>query len=57
MDVVQFSLDILADRNDIDAEKIAEALESLGYSVLGASWKASWTQDDYEHGKLPYSYD
>ena len=60
--VVQIALDIVATQNEegereIDEEKVAKDLESLGYVVLGSKWKATWSMKNYERGKGPDSWD
>lgn len=55
-DIVQYSADVVYD-GKIDEEEFAKILEDAGLTVLGTAWKASWTEDDYKHGKPPYSWD
>lgn len=56
--VKQYSFDILVNENDgINEEKIAKILEDNGLCVLGADWKASWTEKDYNLGLPPYCSD
>ena len=55
-DIVQYSVDIEYD-GKIDDKKITKILEDAGLIVIGAAWKASWTNDDYCHGRKPYSSD
>lgn len=55
-DIVQYSADIMYD-GKIDEEEFAKILEDVGLTVLGTAWKASWTEEDYEQGKPPYSWD
>lgn len=55
-DIIQYSADIVYD-GKIDEEKFAKILKDAGLTVLGTAWKASWTEDDYKHGKPPYSWD
>lgn len=54
--VFQFSVDILKNDKNIDVEDIIDILESAGYIVLGGSWKATWTEDGYNKGASPISY-
>ena len=59
--VVQVSVDIAVPNeacsgNDI-AETVAETLEAFDYKVLGSAWKATWTDDGYEHCEPPISSD
>ena len=55
-DIVQYSVDIEYD-GKINEEEFVKILENAGLVVMGASWKASWTNDDYEQSKPPYSWD
>ena len=55
-DVIQYSADIMYD-GKIDEKKFAKILEDAGLTVLGTEWKATWTEDDYEHGRQPYAWD
>lgn len=54
--ILQFSIDV-KDDGDMNAEQIAEILEQHGITVIGCAWKASWTEDDYNHGKPPIYFD
>ena len=55
-DVVQYSADIVYD-GKINEEEFAKILEAAGLVVMGTAWKATWTHDDYEQSKPPYSWD
>lgn len=63
--VKQFSIDIEMDGTDDLTEKdIERALFSYWYAekaanreVVGISWKATWTSENYWEGKLPDSWD
>lgn len=56
-DIVQYSVDVIDVVDGISAEKIVTALEDAGIPVKEITWKASWTEEDYDEGKPPYSYD
>lgn len=53
----QFAVDIIDSDYSITEEEIAEALEDAGFIVIGCAWKATWTEDGYEHGEPPISSD
>ena len=55
-DVVQYSADIIYD-GKINEEEFAKILEDAGLTVLGTAWKAAWTEEDYDNGRPPYSWD
>ena len=55
-DILQYSADIV-DNGNLNEKEFIRALENAGFTVLGAEWKAAWTEDDYEHGRPPYSWD
>ena len=55
-DILQFSMDI-EDTNEFDAYKLTSILESVGITVLGCQWKATWTNEGYEKGEAPISSD
>ena len=54
--VRQFSFDILDD-GDIDEEKLTNILAAHGIDVLGAAWKATWTEEGYHKSEPPISSD
>ena len=56
MDIVQYSIDI-QEYDGMSEEDIANVLEDIGLVVYGVSWKARWTEEDYDNGKPPYSSD
>ena len=59
--VVQVSVDIVVPNEDCSgndiAETVAETLEAFDYKVLGSVWKATWTDDGYEHSQPPIASD
>jgi len=56
MDIIQYSIDI-KEYSGISEKDIKKVLEDVGLVVCGISWKASWTEEDYDNGKPPYAYD
>ena len=55
-DVLQYSIDIVENQHLYEHE-IQRVLEEAGFIVKGVSWKARWTEEDYDNGKQPYSYE
>lgn len=59
--VVQISVDIAVTDEEYDgtgiAETVAETLEMFNYTVLGAAWKATWTDEGYAASEPPISSD
>lgn len=51
-DIHQYSIDVV---DPVDEKKIIKALEDAGVEVLGVSYCASWTDEDYHKGRKPYS--
>ena len=54
--ITQFSFDIAED-GDTHSDDLREVLETAGYVVVGASWKATWSPEDYENGRPPLASD
>lgn len=54
--IAQFSVDV-ADDGDTHAEDIAQALEQLGFTVVGCLWKATWDAEEYDKGLPPIASD
>lgn len=54
--ITQFSFDIAED-GDTRSDDLREVLERAGYTVVGASWKATWSADGYEKGQPPLASD
>ena len=53
----QFAVDVIDSDYSITEEEIAKALEDVGFIVIGCAWKATWTEEGYEHGEPPISSD
>lgn len=54
--VMQFGIDILTIET-VTEEEIVKALDKSGITVVGVCWHATWTEDDYEHGRPPIASD
>ena len=55
--IKQFSIDVdstLAADTEKELDKIEVGLLLAGFHVRGISWKASWTEEGYEHGRGPF---
>ena len=56
-EVKRYTLDILSTADDeITADSIAEALETLGITVNKIEWQATWNESDYESGEQPKAH-
>lgn len=53
-DILQFSIDVV---DGVSGNEIRKILEDAGIVVKGISWKARWTEDGYDKGEAPISYD
>lgn len=54
--VKQYSIDIELDGEELDENELINMIDlKKGCFVIGAAWQATWTMDDYEHGRPPIS--
>ena len=53
--VRQYAIDVVGELNTCELMNAIE--NAFGVSVLGAEWKATWTLDDYRHGRKPIASD
>lgn len=55
LDVLQYSIDIV-ETQTLDENELRRILEDAGFIVKGISWNARWTEEGYDNGEAPISY-